>query len=48
MVFLVQDGLIGADADIKVAILCRLTKELHVTAMQQIIAPRDKYFFGHV
>ena len=33
VVFVVQDGLVGADADIEVAILRRLSEELDVTAV---------------
>ena len=37
MVFVVKDGLVGADAYIKVAILCRLAEKLHMSTMQEVV-----------
>ena len=46
MVLIVQDGLIGADTDIEVTILRRLSEELNVTAVQEVVAPADENL-GH-
>ncbi len=40
-------GLVGADTHIQVTIFCRLTEELHMTAMEQVVTTTDKYFFCH-
>jgi hypothetical protein len=47
VVFVVQDGLIGADTDIEVAKLRSLPEKLNMSAMQEVVAARDKYFLGH-
>ena len=44
MVFVVQNGLIGADAHIEVAILRRLTEELDVAAVEEVVTTAYKDF----
>ena len=45
MVLVMQDGGITADAHIQIAIGCRLTEELHMPAMQQVITTTYKDLF---
>ena len=48
MVFVMQDGLVGADADVKVAILRSLSKEFNVTTVQEVVTTGNEYFFCHL
>lgn len=42
-----HDGGVAADADVEVAVFCRLTEELDVTAVEEVVATADKDFLGH-
>ena len=45
VVLVSEDSGVGADADIEVAVFRRLAEELHVTAVEQVIATADEDFF---
>ena len=47
MVLVFQDGCIGANSHVQVAILGRLSEKLHMPAVQQVITSGYKYFLGH-
>lgn len=42
-----HDGGVGTDADVEVAVFCRLTEEFDVTAVEEVVAAADKDFLGH-
>ena len=43
----VQDGLVGANANIQVAVGGRLPEKLDMAAVEQVITAADKYFLSH-
>ena len=45
VVLVLQYRRVGADADVKVAVGRRLAEELHVTAVEQVVAPRYEHLF---
>jgi hypothetical protein len=47
VVLVVQDGGVGADADIEVTVLGRLAEELDVTAVEEVVTTADENLWFH-